>query len=128
MERNQQHPDNQYQDAGVRLEVDGVVAEVVLDRPARRNAQTPAMWRALAEIGDRLDPSIRVVVLRAEGTSFSAGLDRRMFEPAGIEGERSLVELARLEDDDLDAQIEEFQRAFSWWRRPELVTVAAVQG
>jgi enoyl-CoA hydratase/carnithine racemase len=43
-------------DAGVRVEVDGAVATVVLDRPDKRNAQTPAMWEALADIGDRLDP------------------------------------------------------------------------
>jgi enoyl-CoA hydratase/carnithine racemase len=115
-------------DAGVRLEVDGAVATVVLDRADKRNAQTPAMWKALAEIGDRLDPDVRVVVLRGEGTSFSAGLDRRMFTPDGIPGEGSLLEQSRLDDDALAAQIEQYQRAFTWWRRPELLTVAAVQG
>lgn len=113
---------------GVRFEVDGAVATVVLDRPSRRNAQTPAMWAALAEIGERLPDAVRVVVLRGEGTSFSAGLDRRMFESGGVPGERTLVELARLDDDALAAQIEIYQRAFTWWRRPEIVTVAAVQG
>src|ERR671911_885373 len=28
----------------------------------------------------------------------------------------------------LDATIASYQRAFTWWRRPDLVTVAAVQG
>lgn len=115
-------------DTGVRLEVDGAVATVVLDRPDKRNAQTPAMWRALADIGDSLDPAVRVVVLRGEGASFSAGLDRRMFTPDGIPGERSLFALTELDDDALTAAIEGYQRAFTWWRRPELLTVAAVQG
>lgn len=115
-------------DAGVRVSTDGAVATVVLDRPDKRNAQTPAMWDALAGIGDRLDPDVRVVVLRGEGASFSAGLDRRMFTPEGIPGQGSLVKITELDDDALSAQIADWQRAFTWWRRPEIVTVAAVQG
>ena len=41
-------------DLGLRLTVDGPVARVVLDRPEVRNAQTPAMWRALADFGAAL--------------------------------------------------------------------------
>jgi len=119
---------DQLTDGGVRLEVDGAVATVVLDRPDKRNAQTPSMWDALAGIGESLDPAVRVVILRGEGPSFSAGLDRRMFTPEGIPGEGSLFDLTRLDDEALAAQIEEYQRAFTWWRRPEVVTVAAVQG
>lgn len=115
-------------DAGVRVSTDGAVATVVLDRPDKRNAQTPAMWDALADIGDRLDPAVRVVVLRGEGASFSAGLDRRMFTPEGIPGQGSLVKITELDDDALSTQIADWQRAFTWWRRPEIVTVAAVQG
>jgi enoyl-CoA hydratase/carnithine racemase len=121
-------PTEQHTDAGVRLEVDGAVATVVLDRPDKRNAQTPAMWEALADIGDRLDPDVRVVVLRGEGASFSAGLDRRMFSAEGIPGQGSLLSQTELDDDALAAQIGEYQRAFTWWRRPDVVTVAAVQG
>jgi enoyl-CoA hydratase/carnithine racemase len=117
-----------FEDAGVRVEVDGAVATVVLDRPAKRNAQTPATWEALADIGDRLDPEVRVVVLRGEGASFSAGLDRRMFTPDGIPGQGSLLGMTELDDDALATRIEHWQRAFTWWRRPEVVTVAAVQG
>ncbi|MGH3355166.1 MAG: enoyl-CoA hydratase/isomerase family protein [Nocardioidaceae bacterium] len=115
-------------DAGLRLEVDGAVATVVLDRAEKRNAQTPTMWRGLAEIGRQLDRDIRVVVLRGEGPSFSAGLDRRMFTPEGIPGEGSLFGLTELDDGALVAEIEEYQAAFTWWRRPEIVTIAAVQG
>ena len=72
---------------GVELARDGELATVTLDRPERRNAQTPGTWRALAAIGRELlaDGSVRVVVLRAEGPSFSAGLDRAMFTP-GLAG------------------------------------------
>jgi enoyl-CoA hydratase/carnithine racemase len=115
--------------SGVLLDIDGAVATVTLARPEQRNAQTPATWRALAAIGDRVlgDGAVRVVVLRAEGQSFSAGLDRAMFG-AGIDGEPGLAGLAALSDDVLDATIDGFQQAFSWWRDDRVVSVATVQG
>ncbi|CAL9404164.1 enoyl-CoA hydratase/isomerase family protein [Streptomyces sp. enrichment culture] len=113
---------------GVRLTVDDAIATVTLTNPAKRNAQSPAMWRTLAEAGRSLPGSVRVVVLRGEGKSFSAGLDRQMFTPEGIEGEKSFVDLARGSDTELDAAIAEFQEGFTWWRQSDIVSIAAVQG
>jgi enoyl-CoA hydratase/carnithine racemase len=113
---------------GVRLTVDEALATVTLTNPAKRNAQSPALWRALAETGRTLPGSVRVVVLRAEGRSFSAGLDRQMFTPEGLEGEPSFVDLARRDDAGLDATIAEYQEAFTWWRRSDIVSIAAVRG
>jgi enoyl-CoA hydratase/carnithine racemase len=113
---------------GVRLEYSGAVATVTLARPERRNAQSPATWRALAEVGRALPGDVRVVVLRAEGASFSAGLDRAMLTPEGIPGELSFADLAGLDDTALDAVISGYQEAFTWWRRNDVVSVAAVAG
>ncbi|MEU1020092.1 enoyl-CoA hydratase/isomerase family protein [Streptomyces sp. NPDC005898] len=113
---------------GVRLTIDEAVATVTLTNPAKRNAQSPALWRALAEAGQLLPGNVRVVVLRGEGKSFSAGLDRQAFTPEGFDGEPSFIDLARGEDGVLDATIAEYQEAFTWWRRSDLVSVAAVQG
>ncbi|MFF4213857.1 enoyl-CoA hydratase/isomerase family protein [Streptomyces sp. NPDC001796] len=113
---------------GVRLTVDEAIATVTLTNPAKRNAQSPALWRALTEAGRALPGSVRVVVLRAEGQSFSAGLDRQMFTPEGIEGEPSFIDLARSGDTELDATIAGYQEAFTWWRQSDIVSVAAVQG
>ncbi|WP_200261231.1 enoyl-CoA hydratase/isomerase family protein [Streptomyces sp. HSG2] len=113
---------------GVRLAVDGALATVTLTNPAKRNAQSPALWRALAEAGRVLPGSVRVVVLRAEGQSFSAGLDRQAFTPQGFDGEPSFLELARASEAEVDEVIAGYQEAFTWWRRGDLVTVAAVQG
>ncbi|WP_081236361.1 enoyl-CoA hydratase/isomerase family protein [Streptomyces viridosporus] len=113
---------------GVRLTVDDAIATVTLTNPAKRNAQSPALWRALAEAGRLLPGSVRVVVLRGEGKSFSAGLDRQMLTPEGIEGEPSFLDLARSAEAGLDATIAEYQEAFTWWRRNDIVSVAAVQG
>ncbi|MEU3248513.1 enoyl-CoA hydratase/isomerase family protein [Streptomyces sp. NPDC006875] len=113
---------------GVRLTVDDAIATVTLTNAAKRNAQSPALWRALTEAGRSLPGTVRVVVLRAEGKSFSAGLDRQAFTPEGFDGEPSFIDLARGADAELDATIAEYQEAFTWWRRSDIVSIAAVQG
>jgi enoyl-CoA hydratase/carnithine racemase len=159
-------------DAGVRLDRDGPVATVTLCRPRVLNAQTPAMWEELRQIGRDLPGDVRVVVVRGEGRAFSAGLDlsavssvsstvdtavatgsdsieesgavdgpvtsapstRSDSVPAGAETagiERrptSFADLARSDDETAQASIARFQEGFSWLRRPDLVSIAAVRG
>jgi enoyl-CoA hydratase/carnithine racemase len=79
-------------------------------------------------VGRDLDPSVRAVVLLAEGPSFSAGLDRAMFSLDGIPGEPSLPTIAAMPPHELDALIAGYQEAFTWWRECDAVTVAGVQG
>jgi enoyl-CoA hydratase/carnithine racemase len=92
----------------------------VLDRPDKRNAQRPQMWAALTAFGDALPSTVRVVVVTGNGPSFSAGLDRSMFASLGSDLDRGDAAM-------LDT-IASYQAAFSWLRRPEFVSVAAVQG
>lgn len=113
---------------GVRLTVENAVATVTLTNPDKRNAQSPALWRALAQTGRLLPGTVRIVVLRGEGKSFSAGLDRQAFTPEGFDGEPSFLDLARGSDAELDAAIATYQEAFTWWRRSDIITIAAVQG
>jgi enoyl-CoA hydratase/carnithine racemase len=115
--------------AGLVYEVTGEVAVVTLDRPEVRNAQTPAMWRALAAIGERVADDVRVVVVRGSGQTFSAGLDRAMLDPAGAgDGVETVAGLLAMSDEDASAAIEQFQRGFTWLRDPRFVSVAVVQG
>ena len=114
--------------AGIGLDIDGPVATVTLAAPERRNAQTPATWDALAAIGRALPGDIRVVVLRADGPSFCAGLDRRVLSGEGVPGFPPLPELAALGADEIERRIAGWQEAFTWWRRPDVISVAAVQG
>jgi enoyl-CoA hydratase/carnithine racemase len=53
------------------------VAQLTLDRPARLNAMTGAMFAELAEVAARLaeDTSVRAVLLTGAGTAFCAGYD-----------------------------------------------------
>ena len=117
--------------AGLGLTVEGPVATLVLDRPEVRNAQTPTMWRMLAAVGEALlaDDTVRVVVVRGAGSTFSAGLDRAMLDPAGAgEGVETVAELLALDDGAMSAVIDDYQRGFTWLRDPRILSVAAVRG
>lgn len=114
--------------AGVLVSVDGDVATITLDKPEKRNSQTPSMWRELAEIGAELVDRVRVVVVRGNGPAFSAGLDRAVFTPEGLPGEQSIAELMTFPPERVDAVIDEFQQGFLWLRDPRVISVAAVHG
>jgi enoyl-CoA hydratase/carnithine racemase len=118
-------------DGWIRTQRDGAVLTVLLDRPEQLNAQTPATWAALAAVGAGLDDDVRVVIVRGAGRSFSAGLDRAMFDlgpdvGGAIPG--GLGDLVRLPADQAQERIRGFQSAFRWLRSPGIVSVAAVQG
>jgi len=112
----------------LRVEQSGHVLTLTLDAPQRRNSQAPSLWSALAEVGRSLDPSVRVVLVRAEGPSFSAGLDRAMLTPQGAPGEPSILALAAGAAGGLEDAIEQFQRGFSIWAQVPAITIAVVQG
>ncbi|ANP50766.1 enoyl-CoA hydratase/carnithine racemase [Streptomyces griseochromogenes] len=58
-------------------EIADSVATVIIRNPAKRNAMTAAMWRALPPLLDELagDPTVRALVLTGEGATFCAGAD-----------------------------------------------------
>lgn len=61
----------------VRLERAGGVARITLDQPARRNAMTGAMWRALQGLVEEAagDDSVAVTVVEGAGEHFCGGAD-----------------------------------------------------
>jgi enoyl-CoA hydratase/carnithine racemase len=114
--------------AGLRLDVGQPApgaATITLDRAARRNAMTPAMWRGLAAIGDALPAGVRVVVIQGDGPSFSAGIDLRLFSADGVPGEDPLPSPA---GPSFAAWIAQCQAGYRWLRDPGIVSVAAVRG
>ena len=114
--------------AGLAVSLDGAVLTVTLDKPDRRNSQTPRMWHTLAAIGKAIPDDVRVVVLRGAGECFSAGIDTRLFAPDGIEGEDSVFELMQEGDQHVLDAIDGFQRGFVWLADPRFVSVASVHG
>jgi enoyl-CoA hydratase/carnithine racemase len=111
----------------VRTGREGPVLTVTLDRPDQLNAQTPATWAALAEVGRSLDDDVRVVVVRGEGRAFSAGLDRSLFS-ADPDVDGGMGDLARMPEDLAQERIGRYQEGFRWLRSPGVVSIAAVQG
>jgi enoyl-CoA hydratase/carnithine racemase len=114
---------------GLRYAQTDSVATITLDRPEVRNAQTPAMWRALAAIGEQLPEETRVVVVRGNGHSFSAGLDRAMLDPSRqSEGEETVADLLGRTDAEISETIDAYQRGFTFLRDPRFISIAAVHG
>jgi enoyl-CoA hydratase/carnithine racemase len=69
----------------LRMELEGSLAYLIIDNPARLNALTAAMWAALPQrLADaEADANVRVIVLKgAGGKAFSAGADISEFDTA----------------------------------------------
>jgi enoyl-CoA hydratase len=62
--------------------VNGSIATITLDRPDARNALNDAMCEDLRRVAAAVDPSIRLVFVRANGPIFCAGADVK--ERAGM--------------------------------------------
>ncbi|MFE9186097.1 enoyl-CoA hydratase/isomerase family protein [Micromonospora haikouensis] len=100
-------------DAELTVGTTGPVATIVISNPGRRNAMTPAMWRRLPVLLDRLeaDERIRALVLTGAAGTFCAGADLG-----------DLDELLDAGDASIAVAAEERLAAFA---RP---TVAAIEG
>ncbi|MBP0439653.1 enoyl-CoA hydratase-related protein [Tianweitania sediminis] len=104
--------------APIRVDAVNGVATLTIDRPAKKNAMTAAMWSALINaLRDvAADASCRVLVLRGEGNDFCAGADIAEFDTV-----RRDPETARAYED-LNA------RAFGALRELPIPTIAAIRG
>jgi enoyl-CoA hydratase/carnithine racemase len=95
------------------------VATIELARPDKRNAINGQMFAELGDAAERAaaDPGIRVVLVRAQGPAFSAGIDFALLgQLAGTRGARfrTFVRTA--------------QRAYALLAQMDKPSVAAVQG
>ncbi|HEY3920138.1 MAG TPA: p-hydroxycinnamoyl CoA hydratase/lyase [Stellaceae bacterium] len=90
------------------------------NRPEKRNCMNPALNRRMGELLDELefDPSVRVLVLKGEGTAWSAGMDlKEYFRETEAQG--------------LGAVRRAQREAYGWWRRLrwfQKPTIAMVNG
>lgn len=103
----------------IRLETDGAVARLTLDRPAMLNAINRAMIREIHAALDRVeaDEGVRVLVVQGAGRAFSAGFDLKESAAEPIRGVAAWREVLRR---DLDMTMR-------FWRLAK-PTIAAVHG
>lgn len=73
--------DADYDYKTVKVEIEGKIAWVTLNRPEKRNCMSPTLNTEMGEILDRIeiDPRVGVVVLTGAGESFSAGMDLKEY-------------------------------------------------
>jgi methylglutaconyl-CoA hydratase len=102
----------------VRVEDDGAVRTITLNRPERRNALVPEMQEELVAALEGAEAAgARVVVLAGEGEAFCAGLDLAVLgEMGGMSAEEHRVEAERV------------GRMFRALWEVEIPTIAVVQG
>ena len=106
----------------IRLEIEPPLATLVLDRPDKLNAWSWESARQLAAHADalRFDDRVRVVILRAEGRAFCAGVDLGM--PSDRITGRSPAEKSRNYNERFRWVHERF-RVFSELPQPVLVAI-----
>ncbi|HSJ74902.1 MAG TPA: enoyl-CoA hydratase-related protein [Gemmatimonadales bacterium] len=101
-------------------ELDGSIHRLILNRPARRNALTPDLARALAQEIEQIEEAghARVILLSGAGGHFCAGLDLRWLDSLG-----STPSIA-----DLQHGLSDFQSAIIAVVRSPIPVLAVVQG
>ncbi|MGZ8734431.1 MAG: enoyl-CoA hydratase/isomerase family protein [Acidimicrobiia bacterium] len=116
----------------LRLDREGPVGWLRLNRPDKLNSFTIAMWREMAELGASLvdDPQgIRALVVIGEGRAFSSGIDTTVFsEGAFSEPAASAIPGPNTHEDPSVEMVLRTQEAYTWLEAAPFATIAAVRG
>ncbi len=106
------------------IEVDNHVADVILNRPEKKNALDLEMFEAIAAAADRLAtmPEVRAVVLRGSGGCFCAGIDVSVFAAGDVDFPSSLAATC----DPSPANV--WQRPAYAWKELAMPVICAVEG
>ena len=109
----------------LKLDRDGDVAWLRLNRPDKLNAMSTQLWDELRELGEKMvdDATLRCLVVISEGRAFSAGIDTSTFTGGG-----GLEPGASEHEDPVVGAVLRTQRAFTWLEDAPYPTVAAVRG
>lgn len=114
----------------LRLDRDGPVGWLRLNRPDKLNSFTIAMWREMADLGASLvdDPQgIRALVVIGEGRAFSSGIDTSVFTGGDDDGLATMPGPTTHDDPTVD-MILRTQAAYSWLDAAPFATIAAMRG
>jgi enoyl-CoA hydratase/carnithine racemase len=95
--RSSRRPGSDRAEAGVRFEDAGRIRKVILDRPSRKNAISPEMFRTLTSLFSEAatSDSIDVLLIASSGGAFSCGSDvSDLIEGELTTGDREVLALA----------------------------------
>ena len=112
--------------------IDENIANIVLNRPEKRNSMIPAFWEELPEIVRDIDDNVRarVIVISSTGPHFTSGLDINSFSGSAIQSDDPEEQrLARLQHGArfLDT-VGSMQQTFSCLEQCRMPVIAAIQG
>ena len=112
----------------LRLDRDGPVGWLHLNRPDKLNSFTIEMWRELGELGQELrdDPELRALVVIGEGRAFSSGIDTSVFTTG--QSDAALRDPSPRHEDPVVAAVLRTQDAYTWLEEAPFATIAAVRG
>jgi enoyl-CoA hydratase/carnithine racemase len=112
----------------LRLERNGPVAWLRLNRPDKLNSFTIQMWREMAELGEKLssDDELRALVVTGEGRAFSSGIDTSVF--TSTERDSFGDDASPRHADPTVAAVLRTQDAYTWLEEAPFATIAAVRG
>ena len=112
----------------LRLERDGHVGRLVLDRPDKLNSFTAEMWDELRTLGQELvaDPGdLRALIVTGEGRAFSSGIDTSVFTTgSGL----NVPDAGARDANPLVDMVLRTQESYSWLETAPFATIAAVRG
>ncbi len=108
----------------IHAQVNGAIATLLLDRPARRNAFDRAMSRALADAIEAAhdDPAVRVIVIKGATDVFSTGRDLKAAATGSEADDPQARASAQMAEDDA------WLRIFQLLLRAPIPSVAVVRG
>ncbi len=115
----------------LRLERDGHLGRLVLNRPDKLNSFTIEMWRELRELGESLvaDPDgLRALIVIGAGRAFSSGIDTSVFTGGGQDGVAAGPDAGSRHENPIVDGIMRTQESFSWLETAPFATIAAVRG
>ncbi|MGA9278573.1 crotonase/enoyl-CoA hydratase family protein [Ilumatobacter sp.] len=119
----------------VTISITDGVADVRLNRADKRNALDNAMFRGIADAGERLktEPGVRAVVLSGDGASFCAGLDFSSMQALADSGSDDVEKAASQNDGNpgemADGRITHLGQQVCWvWQEIPVPVIAAVHG
>jgi enoyl-CoA hydratase/carnithine racemase len=100
-----------------------------LNRPEKLNAQTPAMWNELRDLGRELigDTTLRCLVVIGQGRAFSSGIDLAQLTGGGPLPAAAATP-PKANEDPVVAAVMRTQEAFTWIADAPFPSIAAVRG